>query len=225
MGRFIQQKALKGSQIWIQQLINEKPDILNKQLRTKLDMPKVEKIKWLSPLKEDEYAEYRDEAFLERLGAKLELYPLKDFWPKMGPQWDGLGKSSSGNLFLVEAKSHIPELISTFKGTNKASVDRILSSLEETKKRFGVKADYLWSKPFYQYVNRLAHVSLLRKNKLDAWLVNVYFVDDVEMEGPKTADEWKGTIRLLHRCLGLRENLLQNLVVDIFVDVEKLKAV
>jgi hypothetical protein len=219
MGRFIQPKAVKGSQKWIQILINEKADMLNEQLRIKLEMFEDEKIEWLSPLKEDDYAEYRDEAFLERLGVKLQLYPLKDFWPSRGPQWDGLGKSSSGKLFLVEAKSHIPELISTFKGTNKASIDKILNSLEETKKQFGVKADYDWTKPFYQYVNRLAHIYLLRKNKRDAWLVNVYFVNDSEMKGPESADEWKGAIRLLHRCLGIKEYLILKWVVDVFVDV------
>ena len=202
----------------IQKLINEKPDILNNQLRTKLGMSEDEDLPWRSPLKDDEYAEYRDEAFLERLGVKLELYPLKDFWPKMGPQWDGLGKSSQGKLFLVEAKSHIPELISTFKGTRKASIDKICSSLEETKKRFGVKADYDWSNPFYQYANRLAHVYLLRKNKLDAWLVNVYFVNDAEMTGPETADEWKGAIRLMHRCLGIREHLVEKWVVYVLIE-------
>jgi hypothetical protein len=219
MGRFVQPKADKGSQKWIQILINEKPNILNKQLRTKLDMFDNEEIKWLSPKNNDKYAEYRDEAFLDLLEVTLKVYPLKDFWPKRGPQWDALGKSARGKLFLVEAKSHIPELISTFKGNNKASINKILGSLEETQKRFGVKTDFDWSKTFYQYTNRLAHVYLLRKNKFDAWLVNVYFVNDFEMDGPKTADEWKGAIRLLHRCLGLREQLLQKWVVDVFIDV------
>lgn len=222
MGRFIQPLAVKGSQKWIQWLVNNEPDILNRQLRTKLHMEKSEQIQWVSPRADDNYAEYRDMEFLERLGVTLDSYPLKDFWPARGPQWDGLGKSSSGKLFLVEAKSHIPELISKFKGTNKASINKILSSLDETKKRLGVKAYYDWSTPFYQYVNRLAHLHLLRKNKLDAWLVNVYFVNDPEMKGPETADEWKGAIRLLHRCLGIKEYLLEKWVVDIFVDLRAL---
>jgi hypothetical protein len=218
MSRFVQPLASRGSQKWIQTLINEKLDVLNKKLQTKLGLSKDDEIKWLSPLKEDEYAEYRDEAFLERLGIKLDLYPLKVFWPPNGPQWDGLGKSDSGKLFLVEAKSHIPELISTFKGTRKASIDKVRGSLEETKQRLGVKADYNWLTPFYQYANRIAHVYQLRKNKLDAWLVNVYFVNDLERKGSKTADEWKGAIRLLHSCLGLRERLIQKWVVDVFID-------
>ena len=53
-------------------------------------------------------------------------------------------------------------------------------------------------------------------------LVNVYFVNDVDMDGPQTVDEWKGAIRLLHRCLGLKEHLLKNIISDAFVDVTTL---
>lgn len=185
-------------------------------------MPESEEVQWLSPLKSDNYAEYRDEAFLKLLGAKLEVYPLKDFWPTRGPQWDALGKSSSGKLFLVEAKSHIPELISTFKGNNQASIDKIQSSLQETKKQFGVKTDFDWSKTFYQYTNRLAHLHLLRANKLCAHLVFAYFLNDSDMNGPSKKEEWNGATRLLHRCLGLREHLLQNWIVNVFIDVTTL---
>lgn len=225
MARFPQLKATKGSQKRIQILINENQDILNKQLKTSLHMQNTEGIQWLSPLKSDDYAEYRDEAFLQKLGIKLESYSLRDFWPSRGPQWDALGKSTSGKLFLIEAKSHIPELISTFKGKNQASIDKIQSSLKKTKERFGSKTDFDWSKTFYQYANRLAHVYLLRKNKLDAWLIDVYFLNDSEMNGPETVDEWKGAIRLLHRCLGIREYLLQKFMAEIFVDVANLKHV
>jgi hypothetical protein len=38
MARVIQSKATRGSQKWIQKLINEKPDILNKQLQTNLNI-------------------------------------------------------------------------------------------------------------------------------------------------------------------------------------------
>ena len=222
MARFPQLQTTEGSQKYIQKLINDKPEIRNIHLRQTLNLSDDEKIQWLSPLKNDDYAEYRDEAFLERLGSNPEEIRLEDFWPRGGPQWDALGKSPSGKIFLVEAKSHIPELISTLKATNKYSKDKILRSLEETKKRFCVKTDFDWSKTFYQYTNRLAHVYFLRKNKLDAWLVDVYFLNDLEMDGPKTADEWKGTIRLLHRCLGLREHMLESWIVDVFVDVAQL---
>ncbi len=42
------------------------------------------------------------------------------------------------------------------------------------------------------------------------------------MDGPKTVEEWKGAIRLVHRCLGLRENLIKKFVVDIFINLDKI---
>lgn len=221
MARFIQTEATKGSQKWIQKLINGKPELLNSLIQSKNFLDK-DAIQWLSPLKKDGFAEYRDEACLQLLGVHLAEYRLEDFWPKNGPQWDALGKSTSGKLFLVEAKSHIPELISNLKATNEASRDKILSSLGKVREHFGSKTDFDWSKTFYQYSNRLAFVDLLRRNGLSAYLLFVYFLNDSEMNGPKTADEWKGAIRLVHSCLGLREHSLKGIVVDIFIDVRDL---
>jgi hypothetical protein len=181
-----------------------------------------ETIIWYSPLESEKFKEYKDEEFLMKLGVNPREVKLSDFWPKSGPRWDALAKSSSGKLFLVEAKSHITELISDFKGSSQSSIDKITKSLDATKKRFGVKASYDWTKTFYQYANRLANVYFLRENGFEAWLVNVYFSNDEEMEGPRTADEWKGAIRLLHRCLGIREHLIRNLVIDIIIDVNAL---
>jgi len=215
-------EATKGSQKWIQKLINEKPELITSLIIDDLGLPKDEKIDWVSPKKEDDYAEYRDEAFLEKLGIDQNI-KLADFWPSGGPQWDALGKSiASKRVFLVEAKSHIPELISTIQATNPNSISKICECLQKTKDNFGCKTDFDWSKTFYQYANRLAHVSFLNKNNVPAYLVGVYFVNDLDMNGPKTAEEWKGAIRLLHRCLGIRKHLLKNLVADLFIDVQNL---
>jgi hypothetical protein len=222
MARFIQTEANKGSQKWIQKLVNGKQQLLDSLIGSNNFVSENDHIQWLSPLKEDGYAEYRDEACLNLFGVNLKAYSLGDFWPKNGPQWDALGKSASGKLFLVEAKSHIPELISNLKASNQASTDKILGSLKQVRERFGSKTDFDWSRTFYQYANRLAHVDLLRRNGLSAYLLFVYFLNDQEMNGPKTSDEWKGAIRLVHCCLGLRERLLKNSVADIFIDVRDL---
>jgi len=65
MPRIPQGPGVKGSQKWIQKLVNEKPNILNSLIRTKLDLPDTDTIPWRSPLVEDEYAEYRDQTFLD----------------------------------------------------------------------------------------------------------------------------------------------------------------
>jgi len=116
VSRFPQKAGLKGSQKWIQKLVNEKPDLLNSPIRTQLDLPDTEKITWLSPIADDDYAEYQDEAFLDLLGIKLPKVSLSDFWPSRGPAWDGLGKSETEKVFLVEAKSHISEVLSPKTG-------------------------------------------------------------------------------------------------------------
>ena len=223
MARFPQTQAKKGSQKWIQKLINDKPEILNSQIWSTLDFSEKEHIQWFSPLKNDDYAEYRDQAFLKLLDVKLKKLPLDEFWPKGGPQWDALGRSASGKLFLVEAKSHIQELISTLQAKDKDSVKRILESLGEVKNYLESKTDFDWSKCFYQYTNRLAHLYLLRKNGLSAYLVFVYFINDLQIKGPTTVFEWKGAIKLLNSCLGIGRHKLREYIINVFVDINQLQ--
>src|SRR3954468_12280315 len=105
MARFPQQLCPKGSQRWIQLLANEAPDALNAAIG-------IGPITWLSPVASDDYAEYRDDAFLERLDITLPVRGLSSWWPRGGPQWDALGRAESGEVVLVEAKAHLNELYS-----------------------------------------------------------------------------------------------------------------
>jgi hypothetical protein len=223
MTRFPQPQARKGSQKWIQKLVNDRPEILNSQIWSTLNFPEKEDIQWLSPLKRDNYAEYRDQAFLNLLGVKLDKMPLAQFWPERGPQWDALGKSSGGKLLLVEAKSHISELISKSKAQDEASMKKIQESLEETGRYLNSRVNAAWSESFYQYTNRLAHLYLLRKNELPAYLVYVYFLNDTEMEGPATFYEWEGAIKLLNSRLGIGGHRLQKFITNVYIDVHALQ--
>ena len=221
MGRFPQPLSQKGSQKWIQKIVNERPELLSSKIGECHDSLSGENVLWLSPLESDEYAEYGDHAFLDILDIKVEK-PLKDFWPSGGPQWDALGKSNSGNVFIVEAKSHIPELISSMRAENEDSIRLIRKSLEETKEYLGSDIDVDWAHRFYQYTNRLAHLYFLRiLNKVPAWLVFVYFVSDDEQKGPTTVTEWGGALKLLNSYLGLGRHKLQKYICDIFIDVKK----
>jgi len=218
MARCRQSPGKKGSEKWIQKLVNEKPELLSSRIAEELKLPESERIRWLSPLKNDEYAEYSDWESLNLLGVSLKKRPLADFWPENGPQWDALGKSNSEKLFLIEAKSHIGELSSSTRAENN-SLQKICRSLEETKSSLGSNAKVDWSRGFYQYANRLAHLYLLRQNDLPAYLVFVYFLNDSEMAGPATIDQWKGAIELLHTYLGITRHKLQKYTADVFIDV------
>jgi len=223
MARFPQPEAKKGSQKWIQKLVNDKPRILNSRIWSSLNFSEEEHIEWLSPLKSDDYAEYRDQAFLNLLNVKLEKMPLAQFWPKGGPQWDALGKSSSGKLLLVEAKAHIPELISSSQAEDEGAIRKIQKSLEETKRYLNSKTKVEWSQYFYQYTNRIAHLYLLRKNDVPAYLVYVYFLNDIEMNGPTSFYEWEGAVKLLSSYLGIGKHKLQKFITDVYIDVRALQ--
>ncbi len=149
--------------------------------------------------------------------------PLDNFWPQRGPQWDALGKSDKGTIFLVEAKAHIPEINSPGTQAKGESLLKIQSRLDETKRYLNAKPEIDWSQNFYQYTNRLVHLYLLRVlNDLPTYLVFVNFVNDTEMNGPKSADEWRGALKLLHTYLGISRNKLSKYVLELFIGVKYL---
>jgi hypothetical protein len=128
-------------------------------------------------------------------------------------------------VILVEAKAHIGEIKSPpTQAKSQQSVARISASLEETR-RFARGSDYVdWSRVFYQYTNRLAHLFLLRElNRVPAWLAFVYFLGDTDMGGPTSVEEWRGALKLLEAVLGLHDgHPLSQWVIDVFVDVREL---
>jgi len=211
MPRVTQKKARRGSQRWLQIFVNERPDILNKRIG-------LGNINWLSPLKSDQHAEYRDKAFLDLLGITLKKRLLSDFWPKGGPQWDALGISESGEIVLVEAKAHIPEIFSSSQASPK-SQKLISASLAETSSALKAQRGIDWSQHFYQYTNRLAHAYLLKElNDVATRLLFIYFIGDTDMKGPETEREWQAAIDVLHKALGIRGRL-PPYISDVFIDV------
>lgn len=223
MSRKEQERASKGSQRWIQTLVNERPELIDSELAQRIGLKPEERVHWLSPLENDDYAEYRDQQFLDRLGVKLEEVSLKTFWPKQGPRWDGLARTDRGDLILVEAKSHIRELVTAPTGAKGTSLTKIRKSLTEVQwfLRAGSSAD--WATCFYQYTNRLAHLYLLHQlNSQPAYMLFIYFVNDRQMDGPTTEAEWQGAIALMEAFLGLRKRPLLEHVLHAFIDVEDL---
>lgn len=224
MARVVQPKGAKGSLKWIQRLVNARPDLINQQIAQAINLRENDNIHWLSPLSTDEYAEYRDASFTQRLGITLNGRSRESFWPDHGPQWDALGKTDSGKVLLVEAKAHLGEIVSPGTQASEMSRKKITSSLKETKVFLNVAPNIDWSTTFYQYANRLAHLYLLRiLNGIDSYLVFVYFLNDNEVEGPKTVREWRAAIMVLEASLGLRKHKLSRFILEVFIDVTELR--
>ena len=211
MSRFPQKLSPKGSQRWMQWFVNHAPRVIDAQIG-------LGPIDWRSPLRDDGYAEYRDAAFLERLGVTLPRRTLETFWPRGGPQWDALGRAATGEVVIVEAKAHLNELYSPASAASESSLELIRASLDEAARALNVPAGFDWSRQFYQYANRLAHGYFLNEaNGVPARLAFVYFIGDAEMNGPSTRAEWDTAIHTVHAALGLKR--VPPFVQDVFIDV------
>ena len=223
MSRHTQKSNSHGSLKDLQVAINKKKNFLAGEISKVIG--RQIKIDWKSPLESDDFAEYRDKDFLIRLGLNKMKYPLSDFWPDNGPQWDALGINGD-EIILVEAKANIPEMVSSgTSAKNPQSVNKIRNSLDEVKKYLNVRDTIDWTGTFYQYVNRIAHLYYLReKNKIKAHLLFIYFINDITVHGPKTQDEWLGAIQTMECYLGLAKNYkLRRYIHDIFIDVSDLR--
>lgn len=225
MAKKPQGKKERGSQKWIQVAINERPDLLNRYIHKSLGLAALPAIQWMSPLKGDDYAEYSDHEALAQVRLELPREPLTEFWPERGPNWDALGVTDSGQVFFVEAKSHINELKSVCgaKGQSLLQIKKVLALTRDFLDVRSENAEHRWLCDFYQYANRLAHLYFLREiNHRDVYMVFVYFVNDTEMGGPSTIEEWKGAIRLVESLLGVRRHKLGQYIGDVFISVDEL---
>lgn len=211
--RIVQPVGTRGSLKWIQRAVNDRPFLLAH--------PALGPVEWLSPLAADDYAEYRDGAFLGRLGLSQFSSALDAFWPARGPQWDALGRSDD-TVVLVEAKAHLDELFSSCKAGD-ASRRRIVASLDAVQAKLKAADGADWTQRFYQYANRLAHLWLLRSNGIDVRLLLVGFLNDSDVKGPVCSEEWKAAYRMMDYALGLpRHHALSAHILHVFPDVRDL---
>lgn len=193
--RIPQPEGASGSLKWIQIAVESAPACIQP--------PGLKTVEWLSPLRSDDFAEYRDASFLKLLGL-AELAPaLASFWPSRGPQWDALGVAD-GAAVILEAKAHIDEFHSDASQASGDSLSLIGSSLSKVATALGAgKHADLWPRLYYQYANRLAHLEFLRRHGVDAHLVFVNFINDSERNGPDTIEQWDIAYRAAHYALGL----------------------
>ena len=192
--RAVQPEGTRGSLMWLQRAIETRRDLLLP--------PRVSEIEWRSPLRSDEFAEYRDAAFLKRLELDHLADALETFWPRRGPQWDALGKAGD-KVFLVEAKAHVGEFLSPPSKASDASLRKIDAAFERVRTDIGAWNSTRWSEVLFQYANRIAHLWFLRENGVDARLVFVSFINDREMDGPASEAVWAAAFDVADHALGL----------------------
>lgn len=192
--RIEQPEGRRGSLKWIQRAVARRPDLIQP-----LALPPV---RWLSPLPEDGWAEYRDATFLRRLGFDRLAPSLAAWWPARGPQWDALGLADDQPV-LVEAKAHLAEFRSPPTQAGPASRERIEAALSQAKAALGVREGFDWTGLYYQFANRLAHLWWLRAQGVQAHLLFVDFLCDNDIGGPGEVADWDLAFAKAAVALGL----------------------
>jgi len=220
-------RANKGSQFWLQNIVNDCPDYFNDIIKSYIPTLSGLDIIWKSPLASEGYKEYQDAEFLKVLGLKGDIVDeLLDFWPQGGPHWDGLAKAGEDTYLLIEAKSHIKELVSSPCGAiDQDSKEKIIKQLTSLKTNLHASKEIDFYNHFYQYGNRLAHLDFLRQRNIDTFLVYICFVDDTtikDISRPATREQWEGALELIEAFLGLKGNRLMPYIKHIFVDISDL---
>lgn len=149
MGNTSNEKEVKGSQYWMQQVVNCQPN------KIKLDQAiGLGDITWLSPLKQDECKEYklRQDKMLEQLDIPISFYK---FWPYNQPCWDAIGVAGE-TIILVEAKAHIYEFGKKTRATDVESKQLIYKTMTEVfEQHYSGGTVDAWLDGYYQMGNRL----------------------------------------------------------------------
>jgi len=197
-------RAFAGSQRQIQFYVNERPDALDRAISEAFARPFSPR--WVSPLRDERYEEYRDERFLKALKLGHFLPRLKAFWPTGGPRWDALARVEGDppGVILLEAKSHVEEICGCCKAKDPVSLVKIDAALAQAKRWLQVPPGTDWKGDFYQMANRCAHLYFFREVLgIEAWLVNLCFVDDPH--SPTTRGEWENGLAGIKREFGAAE--------------------
>ena len=212
--RVAQPEGTRGSLKWIQRAVEQRPDLLQPS-----GLPEIE---WLSPLRDDDFAEYRDGAFLDRLELSHLSGALAEFWPKRGPQWDALGRADD-RIVVVEAKAHVEEFLSPATQASAKSRAQIERAFDRVRADIGVSNQTRWTEVLFQYANRLAHLWFLRRLGAKAELLFVDFLNDDEMNGPASAEVWQAAFAVADHALGLNgRHKLTPYVHHVYPDVSLL---
>jgi hypothetical protein len=181
---------------------------------------------WRSPLQRPLFAtdhafhEYRDGKVFDAIGRPDLRGKWAKYWPGGSQKWDALAiaRDASGAALgpvLVEAKSYPGELAPK-SGRTRAEGDRlelIERRLRETREWLGVAETPAlakqWLGPLYQSGNRFATLRFFRSfcdPPGDAWLLNLYFVNDTTHTNKKLAtsrQQWEEELPGAERSLGL----------------------
>ncbi|WP_238885076.1 hypothetical protein [Clostridium sp. YIM B02551] len=189
------------------------------------------KVKWISPISNNNFYEYRDDFIrglsLKDINISETEKKLREFWPKNGPKWDGLGviedNEGKQGVLLIEAKAHADETKSDLKASSMESLNMIEEALENVKRYMGVDKSCNWTRNYYQLGNRFAYLYFMNEGlNIPTWLVLVNFVNDTSYI-ETSLEEWIKHYNQVYSNMGVNKNCrLLDKIVHVFPETSNL---
>ena len=174
-------------------------------------------------------SELKGLSFLENdSNSKTIIDNYKNEWPQTGNSmnWDAIGYFlSNGNKtwILVEAKAHLGELNQNCSASDN-SLKKIEISLNKAFDNLKIERHKNNSliKTYYQMANRLYILDLLKRHKINAVLLNIYFTGDLfspSRKSPKDISGWLPKIKEMKEYLNITDSNLLG-IYDLFLNVD-----
>ena len=199
-------RGYRGSKLHMQDAVVDRQAGLSAAIRDALPTLRGHRLRWVSPLATDDYAEFYDGAFLDALGLGEHREALRAL---RGPNWDALAvaEGPDAGVVLVEAKAHVGETPQPDRCWASSSRSRALieSSLTRARGHLGVSAALpSWTGHHYQVANRLAHVWWLHaERRVPTWLVFLGFTESPDWPDALTPEGWKIQVATALSSLGV----------------------
>lgn len=218
-----------GSEWQLLRMLGHHRDYFFKELREQIGISSEDEIRWLDygwddgEISGDKEFVGRDffhcipHIFTQEIMAG---FSTDDFGKNLRQNWDGIFWVGN-TVYLVEAKAHIDEIKSDCMAGSSKSIGIISTYMDETKAHYGITSDSDWTKIYYQMANRMAFLALLEKHRIDARLVNIYFIDGYEKKSKDpdsgkyhtllnknaSKEDWKRVIKEEEEYLGIADRL------------------
>lgn len=217
-------KAKKGSKMLIQELINEKPNKINDILIKNYGFID---IKWISPLKLDNYREYHlnDKIYNQHVYEILNLdNPYREY-PGRGPEYDALGiaktKDNKTITIFVEAKANLEELNSRCSSKDFFNRKKIEYEIGNVFNNLGsIDDESSEYNTYYQLLNRYTYLN----HYPNSILVYIYFYNDKSFKSVSKIDFLKKMVDEINEKINskLINKNLENRVIRIGFDYNEI---
>jgi hypothetical protein len=141
--------------------------------------------------------------------------------------WDAIGLAEiDGKVewILVEAKAHLGELRSDCLASTVNGLAPIRDAFAQIKHDLGVREVLDWLNGYFQYCNRIAALWFLRRSKLNARLLFIYFTGDEfpmhAFDCPEDQEGWQDALEERRKHVGLpADHALADRIHEIYLPV------